>query len=89
MAYNETPNDWTAMFKKRIVADISLTKSPKDETELDNEIAHIVGESAANIINGVVEDLLRPGAKIVVVSIVTVTVVSAACKIAVKATHTN
>jgi uncharacterized BrkB/YihY/UPF0761 family membrane protein len=77
------------MFKKRIVADISLTRTPKTETDLDNEIAQVVGESAANIINGVVEDLLRPVAKIVVVSIVTVTVVSAACKIAVKTTHNN
>lgn len=76
------------MFKKRIVADISLTKSPKDD-DLDNEIAAVVGESAANIINGVVEDLLRPAAKIVVASIVTVTVVTAVCKIAVKTTHTN
>jgi uncharacterized BrkB/YihY/UPF0761 family membrane protein len=77
------------MFKKRIVADISLTRSPKTETELDNEIATVVGESAANIINGVVEDLLRPAAKIIVGSIVAVTVVSAICKIAVKTTHTN
>jgi uncharacterized BrkB/YihY/UPF0761 family membrane protein len=77
------------MFKKRIIADISLAKTPKNEEDLDNEIAQVVGESAANIINGVVEDLLRPVAKIVVVSIVTVTVVSAACKIAVKTTHNH
>lgn len=77
------------MFKKRIVADISLTKTPKNEEDLDNEIAEVVGESAANIINGVVEDLLRPAAKIIVASIVTVSVVSAVCKIAVKTTHNH
>lgn len=89
MAYNETPTDWNAMkLKKRIVADISLAKSPKDE-EFDEELAQEIGTSAANILNGMVEDVLRPAAKIVVASIVTVSVVSAACKIAVKATKTN
>jgi hypothetical protein len=76
------------MFKKRIVADISLTKTPKNE-DLDNEIAAEVGESAANIINGVVEDLLRPAAKIIVGSIVTVAVVGAVCKIAIKTAPTH
>jgi hypothetical protein len=88
MAYNETPTDWTAMFKKRIVADISLTKSPKNEENHD-ETVELVAESFGNIINGVIEDLMRPAAKILVGSIVTVTVVSAVCKIAVKTTHTN
>lgn len=74
--------------KKRIVADISLAPSPKDE-ELDNEIAQEIGQSATNIINGVIEDCLRPAAKIVVGSIVTVAVVSAVCKIAVKTTPTR
>lgn len=73
--------------KKRIVADISLAKSPTEEA--DELIAQEVGQSAVNIINGVVEDCLRPAAKILVASIVTVTVVSAVCKIAVKTTHTN
>lgn len=87
MAYNETPTDWTAMFKKRIVADISLTKSPKNEE--DNETVELVAESFGNIINGVIEDLVRPAAKIIVGSIITVTAVSAICKIAIKTTHTN
>ena len=87
MAYNETPTDWTAMFKKRIVADISLTKSPK--TEDDQETVELVAESFGNIINGVVEDLMRPAAKILVGSIVAVTVVSAVCKIAVKTSPTH
>jgi hypothetical protein len=77
------------MFKKRIVADISLAKTPKNETELDNEIASEIGESAANILNGLVEDVLRPTAKIIVGSIVTVAVVSSICKIAVKTSPTH
>lgn len=77
------------MFKKRIVADISLAKTPKNEEDLDNELATIVGQSAVNVLNGVVEDILRPAAKIVVGSIVTVAVVTAACKIAVKSTKTR
>lgn len=76
------------MFKKRIVADISLTRTPKTE-DIDNDIAEVVGESASNIINGVVEDLLRPVAKILVSSIVTVAVVGAVCKIAIKTTPTH
>jgi len=75
-------------FKKRIVADISLAPSPKDD-DLDEYIAQEIGTSAANVLNGVVEDILRPAAKVVVASIVTVTVVSAACKIAVKTTKTR
>ena len=76
------------MFKKRIIADISLAKTPKNE-DFDTEIAEAIGASTVNILNGVVEDVLRPAAKIVVVSIVTVAVVSAVCKIAVKSTPTN
>jgi hypothetical protein len=76
------------MFKKRIIADISLAKTPKNE-DLDTEIAEAIGASAANVLNGLVEDVLRPAAKIVVVSIVTVAVVGAACKIAVKTTPTR
>jgi hypothetical protein len=76
------------MFKKRIIADISLAKTPKNE-DLDTEIAEVIGASTVNILNGVVEDVLRPAAKIVVVSIVTVAVVSASCKIAVKSTKTR
>jgi len=74
--------------KKRIVADISLAPSPKDD-DFDEYIAQEIGTSAANVLNGVVEDILRPAAKVVVASIVTVTVVSAACKIAVKTTKTR
>jgi uncharacterized BrkB/YihY/UPF0761 family membrane protein len=74
------------MFKKRIVADIELVKAPKNEEDLDEQLAEEIGKSAANVLNGVVEDLLRPAAKIVVSSIVTVAVVSAVCKIAVKST---
>jgi large-conductance mechanosensitive channel len=74
---------------KRIVADISLAKTPKNEEDLDTEIAAVVGESATNIINGMVEDILRPAAKIIVTSIVTVTVVSAVCRIAVKTTRNH
>lgn len=77
------------MFKKRIIADIKLEKTPKNETELDEEIAEVVGQSATNIINGVIEDCLRPAAKIIVGSIVTVAVVSSICKIAVKSTPTR
>lgn len=76
------------MFRKRIIADISLAKTPKNE-DLDTEIAEAIGTSTVNILNGVIEDVLRPAAKIVVVSIVTVAVVSAACKIAVKTTPTH
>lgn len=75
------------MFKKRITADISLTKSPKKETDTEN--VELVAESFGNIINGVVEDLLRPAAKIVVGSIIAVTVVTAVCKIAVKTSPTH
>lgn len=74
------------MFKKRIVADIELVRSPKNEEDLDDQLAVEIGKSAANVLNGVVEDILRPAAKIVVASIVTVTVVTAVCKIAVKST---
>lgn len=74
------------MFKKRIVADIELVKVPKNEENLDDQLAVEIGKSAANVLNGVVEDLLRPAAKIAVASIVTVAVVSAVCKIAVKST---
>jgi hypothetical protein len=75
------------MFKKRIVADISLAKTPNEE--LDDDIASEIGTSAANILNGMVEDVLRPAAKIVVGSIVTVAVVTAVCKIAVKTSPTH
>ena len=74
------------MFKKRFVADIELVKVPKNEEELDEVLAQEIGKSAANVLNGVVEDILRPTAKIIVGSIVAVTVVSAVCKIAVKST---
>lgn len=74
------------MFKKRFVADIELVKAPKNEEELDEQLAQEIGKSAANVLNGVVEDVLRPAAKIIVGSIVTVTVVTAVCKIAVKST---
>jgi uncharacterized BrkB/YihY/UPF0761 family membrane protein len=74
------------MFNRRIIADVQLAKAPKNEEDLDEYIAQEIGKSAANVLNGVVEDLLRPAAKIVVASIVTVAVVSAACKIAVKST---
>jgi hypothetical protein len=73
------------MFKKRIVADIELVKAPKDEN-YEEELVEEIGKSAVNVLNGVVEDILRPTAKIVVGAIVTVTVVSAVCKIAVKST---
>ena len=76
------------MFNKRIVADVKLEKAPKNE-DIDNEIAQEIGQSATNIINGVIEDCLRPAAKIVVGSIVTVAVVSSICKIAVKSTPTR
>lgn len=74
------------MFKKRFVADIELVKAPKNEEEFDEALAQEIGKSAANVLNGVVEDILRPTAKIIVGSIVAVTVVSAVCKIAVKST---
>jgi hypothetical protein len=76
------------MFNKRIIADVKLAKTPKNE-DIDEEIAEVVGQSATNIINGVIEDCLRPAAKIIVGSIVTVAVVSAVCKIAVKTTPTR
>jgi hypothetical protein len=77
------------MFKKRFIADISLAKTPKNDTELDNEIASEIGTSASNILNGLVEDVLRPTANIIVGSIVTVAVVTAICKIAIKTSPTH
>jgi hypothetical protein len=76
------------MFNKRIIVDAKLAKTPKNE-ETDEYIASEIGTSTANILNGLVEDVLRPAAKIVVGSIVTVAVVTAVCKIAVKTTPTH
>lgn len=74
------------MFLKNREVRISLDKTSKKTTSPEDGVAKTIGESSANIINGVIKDLLKPSAIAVVGAVIAIKVVDTLCTIAIEKT---
>lgn len=84
MAYNETPTDWNAMFKKYKI-ETKLVKTPKNEDSAI-KMEERIGTASGELVTEIAKDVLKRTAITIGVIVVTMKVIDILGEIAVKKT---